>query len=128
MSDNLRFYGEMAPSELDDQILDHEAGFVMRELDLFARKLNIPIVLISHPTRTWVENADPSYLEIMMGSIMYCSYSKKMFSLELLDIDSPQPNGVYPLEVRFMGDNDLSSSLKTILDYSPATKTIKERN
>ncbi|NBU97551.1 MAG: NAD(+) synthase, partial [Spirochaetia bacterium] len=35
-------------SELDNQILDYEAGFVMSELDLLAHKLNISIVFDSH--------------------------------------------------------------------------------
>ena len=127
ISEDLRFYGEMTSSELDNQILDHEVGFVMSELNLLARKLNIPIVLISHATKTWIEDADPSYIEIMMGTIMYCLYSRKMFSFELLDSVLNKDDGAHRLEVRFMGDNDVASELKTVLDYFPKTKTIMEQ-
>lgn len=127
ISEDLKFYGEMTSSELDNQILDHEVGFVMSELNLLARKLNISIVLISHATKTWIKDADPSYIEIMMGTIMYCRYSRKMFSFELLDSVLNKDDGAHRLEVRFMGDNDLGSELKTVLDYFPKTKTIIEQ-
>jgi hypothetical protein len=50
-----------------------------------------------------------------------------MFSFELLDSVLNKDDGAHRLEVRFMGDNDLGSELKTVLDYFPKTKTIMEQ-